>query len=378
MTTIIKAADAAEFLSTVPHLLGFVPRRSVVLIPFSEGRSVGGMRFDLPSDDVDPAAFAGTALGLACRVSLVDAVVGIVYCEDAIDDEVPHRALGDALELAAHRSGLRLLDLLCVGATSWAPYLATTHPPGGFPLAQLPAPPSGAALDASPHPDHHVGAELPVADLADRERVGRALQQLERAFEVVAGTQTAPHDERVDPRAFEAVCALDDLPVFFEVAVQADPATADPYALAALIWCLSRPALRDIGVTAWIDGVDAGDDALDAQLRWEDGEAYPASLAERMIGEGERPDAERLGAALEVTRRAAAVAPRSERPGALSVCAWLSWALGRSSHADFYAQLACEIDSEHGLSRIVLSMVQAGHLPDWAFRPGRGRHGGHG
>ena len=371
MTTIIKAADAAEFLAMVPHLLGFVPSRSVVLIPFSEGRSAGGMRFDLPPDDADPAAFASTALGLACRVSLVDAVVAIVYCDDAIADDVPRRALATAIERAAHRSGLDVLDLLCVGSVSWVRYLGDAHPPGGHPLAALPAMPQAAAATGEPHPDHLSGAQLPIADLAERERVGRALEQLERALEIVAGTPTHDGGDRIDPRAFAAVCALDDLPVFFELAVRSDPDRADAFGLAALVWCLARPALRDVGVTAWIDGVDAGDDALDAQLRWEDGEAYPAELAERMMGEGQRPDADRLVAALEVSRRAASVAPRAERPGALSVCAWLSWALGRSSHAEHYALTACEIDPEHGLSRIVLSMVQAGHLPDWAFRPPR-------
>jgi hypothetical protein len=105
-----------------------------------------------------------------------------------------------------------------------------------------------------------------------------------------------------------------------------------------------------------------------AQLRWEAGEEYPGHLAMRMWGEGEVPDIARLTAALELAREAAAAAPRVAQPGALSLCAWLAWALGRSTHAAAYAQQACEIEPEHGLSQIVLSFVQAGHLPDWAFR----------
>jgi hypothetical protein len=370
MTSIVTAADAAEFLSMVPHLLGFTPTRSVVLIPFHGGRSIGGMRVDLPPDDADAGAFAATALGLACRVSLVDAVVAIVYCDDPLDDGVPRRPLAEALERAAHRTGLRMIDLLCVGPEAWASY----RDPGGVrPLSTLPAPPADARGAGALHPDQSAGAELPPSDLAERERVGRALIQLDRAMAVVTG-RPGPSggdlDERVDPAALTAVCALDDVPEFFDRAVATEPAGAEPYDLAALIWCLARPALRDIGLTAWIDGVEAGDAALEAQLRWEDGAEFPASLAERMMGEGERPDAERLGVALEVTRRAASLAPRAARPGALSVCAWLSWALGRSTHAERYGVMACEIDPEHGLSRIVLSMVQAGHLPDWAFRPG--------
>lgn len=374
MTSIVTAADAAEFLSMVPHLLGFTPTRSVVLVPFRDARSTGGMRLDLPPDDADADGFAATALGLACRVPFVDALVAIVYCDEPFDDGVPRRPLAEALDRAAHRSGLRMIDLLCVGTTAWSPY---RDPGGARPLSALPAPPARAVGAEALHPDQAAGAGLPPSDLAERERVGRALTQLDRALAVVAG-RPAPSgvdlDDRVDPAALTAVCALDDVPEFFDRAVATDPAATAPYDLAALVWCLARPALRDIGLTAWIDGIEAGDTALEAQLRWEDGEEFPASLAERMMGEGERPDAGRLTVALEVARRAASVAPRELRPGALSVCAWLSWALGRSTHAERYGLLACEIDPEHGLSRIVLSMVQAGHLPDWAFRPD-GRRG---
>ncbi|MBZ4487435.1 DUF4192 domain-containing protein [Microbacterium sp. cx-55] len=372
MTTIIKAADAADLLTMVPHLLGFAPSRSVVLIPFSGGRSAGGMRFDLPPGDTDPAAFASTVLGLACRVSLVDAIVAIVYGDEAIDADVPRRAVADAIERAAHRSGLDVIDLLYVGPDSWTRYLGDAHPPGGHALTALPAPPAAAtAATGTPHPDHLSGAELPAVDLASRERVGQALRQLEFALGVVAGAPAPASGERVDPLAFSAVSALDDLPVFFELALEHETDETNVFGLATLIWCLSRPALRDVGITTWIDGVDAGDRAFEAQLRWENGAQYPSGPAERMMGEGERPDADRLADALAVARWAAAVAPRDVRPGALSVCGWLSWALGRSSHAEHYALAACEIDPEHGLSRIVLSMVQAGHLPDWAFRPAR-------
>ena len=50
------------------------------------------------------------------------------------------------------------------------------------------------------------------------------------------------------------------------------------------------------------------------------------------------------------------------------MCAWLSWAGGRSSHAGRYARMALKIDDEHGLADIVRSFVRVGHLPGWAFR----------
>ena len=87
-----------------------------------------------------------------------------------------------------------------------------------------------------------------------------------------------------------------------------------------------------------------------------------------MWGDAPRPDRVRLEAALAVARDVAALLPKKHRPGPLAVCAWLSWALGRSTHAHRYARSALAIDPRHGLADIVLAFVQAGHLPEWAFR----------
>jgi hypothetical protein len=51
----------------------------------------------------------------------------------------------------------------------------------------------------------------------------------------------------------------------------------------------------------------------------------------------------------------------------LAAAAWISWALGRSTHAAWYAERALEIEPGHGLSEIVATMIGAGHLPEWAF-----------
>jgi hypothetical protein len=117
----------------------------------------------------------------------------------------------------------------------------------------------------------------------------------------------------------------------------------------------------------WCGDLRDGEAALQAQLRWQDGEPYPVELGMRMWGEGPTPDAERLDAALELVRQAAARVRPAARAGALATCAWLSWAMGRSTHAEQYARAACAIEPEHGLAEIVLSFVAVGHLPEWAF-----------
>ncbi|MFH8251543.1 DUF4192 family protein [Microbacterium sp. B2969] len=373
MTTIVKAATAAQFLSLVPRMLGYRPTRSLVMIPFSGSRSLGAMRLDLPADEDEADSVAATFLGMVCRLPGADAVASIAYTDASLAEGMPHETLAAALSRRADTCGIRLTDSLCVGANGWGSYLDPDLPAGGHPLSELGDEPPGAEHLAIADGDQAAGAELPASDLVEKETVARALQNLAEAVGLLCGTDagagaTSP-DHRVDPLALTAVCDLDDLPGLFEEALTWDCDGLDAYDIAVLVWCLSRPALRDIALVEWCGGLDAGDEAFDAQLRWEAGEEYPAHLAMHMWGEGERPDPERLETALRLARQAAAAAPTASRPGPLATCAWLSWALGRSTHAEKYATQACEIEPEHGLAEIVRSFVHAGHLPDWAFRP---------
>ena len=420
-TTIVKAADAAQFLSFVPRMLGYQPTRSLVVIPFHGSRTLGAMRIDLP----DPAstasdAIASTVIGMVCRLPEADGLATVAYTGGSFaeHDGMPHRELADALAGRADECGLRVVDALRVADDAWGSYLDPSCPDAGRALGALVAVTPELAELPEPVGDQASGADLPPADLAERERVARALRSLETAVAVLCGPDSAgdarpggaflpddtgPDDTgladtgladtgpgnagsiaavgtagsgpagagdgaRIDPRALEAVCLLDDLPDLFEDALTWDLDAVDPYRAAALVWCLSRPSLRDVALVQWSGTMAHGDEAFDAQLRWENGEEYPTHLAMRMWGEGDRPDPGRLEAALQLVRRTAAAAPRASRPGPLAMCAWLSWALGRSTHAEAYASRACEVEPEHGLSEIVRSFVHAGHLPDWAFR----------
>lgn len=383
MTTIVKAADAAQFLSLVPRMLGYAPRRSLVLVPFADARSLGAMRVDLPTDPSTRDAAAATFIGMVCRIPSAAALAAIVYSDEAFDGAaMPEDPLVRALLRTADTCGLRITDALCVASDAWGSYLDPNRPPNGRPLEALATAPAGAAGVPDPVGDQWSGAELPPAETVQKERAEVALRALAAAVALLCGTDAAasvpplppsprgfrPVDPRIDPAALAAVCELDDLPTLFEEVLGWNARALEPYQDALLVWCLARPALRDIALVQWCGDVDDGDQALDAQLRWEAGEEYPAHLAMHMWGEGARPDPDRLEAALELARRAASVAPDALRAGTLATCAWLSWALGRSTHAERYAEWACELEPEHGLAEIVRSFVGAGHLPEWAFR----------
>lgn len=372
MTTIVHAAGAPELLAAIPVLTGFTPRDSVVLLPFRRSRTAGALRFDLP-DAADPTRpspeeFASAAMRLVLRVAGADGLAVAVYAdaEDAATgDARPASALVEALLRHGQAAGLHIIEALHVGAESWSDYRDREAPP--HPLSDLPAPPLVPGF-AGPAPDQFSGMELPRPGLFAAEYVGRALLALERVLGPAGPNRSAPTGAvRIDPRAHETALLLDDLPSFLDEVLDA-PETASPFATAALVWVLNRPILRDVALVQWASSIDQGDRALAAQLDHSaTGKEVPADVGGILIGLGPRPDPDRLGVALALLRRTIALAPRQARGGPLAAAAWLSWALGRSTHAARYLDQAQEADPDLSFARLLRTLVESGMLPDWAF-----------
>lgn len=381
MTTIIKAASAAQFLGLVPHLLGFRPTRSMVLVPFAGARSLGAMRIDLeprPDDEtsgtpavlVEPPAdtvdrLAATAIGMVCRIAAADAVAVVVYTDEAVaGGMLPREQLARAVARRADACGIELRDALCVAADGWGSFLDPELPPGGRPLDQLHGDEHAERLLPLDAGDQHAAAVLPVVDPARLADVTTAVEALTGAV----GTDAASVGSPVDPRALDSLEQLDDIPHLLERMLEWDAATASPFEVAVAVLCLSRPALRDIALLQWSGSIADGVTALEAQLRWEDGEPYPEELGARVWGEGPGPDPERLESALRLARQCAALTSGIRRATVLGICAWLSWAQGRSTEAGDYAAQACAGGVEMPLAEVVLAFVNTAHLPDWAFQ----------
>lgn len=383
MTTIVHATGAAELLAAIPVLTGFTPRESVVLLPFRRSRTAGALRFDLPAGLVGTvtaatppaptaAEFAATAIGLACRVPDTDALAIAVYTEsggapDATSAEaLPAAGLVDELIRRAEACELRIVETLVIGAESWADYRDPQAPL--HPLAEVPAAPAVPGF-AGPAPDQFSGTELPSPGLFAAESVGRALIALERVLGPSGPGRKPPEEEgRLDPRAHETALLLDDLPSFLEEVLDA-PESLSPFATAALVWILNRPALRDVALVQWASSIDRGDRALAAQLGHSTlGAAVPDDLGGLLIGHGPRPDRDRLGVALTLVRRTIALAPKPARGGPFAAAAWLSWAVGRSTHAARYLDQAQQADPGLTFAQLLRAVVDAGMLPDWSFR----------
>lgn len=360
MTTLLRASDSAEFLGLVPALAGFTPKQSIVLVPFHGTRAYGAMRLDHPDDAVEPEDYASAAVALVAKNAGADAVAVVVYSDDdpcPTPDGLVLPLIVQVEELlgCAEDAGLRVVDALCVTPAGWSSYLEDDPE-----LAALPAPdPPGA--------DQHAGTELPAADLVEKERVGRALKDIEALLD---RDKHGRLNGSENPQAIAAMVMLEDIPEFFELLLES-PEEQPPFATAALLWCLHRPLLRDVALVQWATSIDDGVRTLEAQLTFaEDGSAISDELGGVFLGRGPTPDAARLRLALSVARLAAARAPRRLRPAPLTIAAWLSWALGRSTHAEHYLQLVRAIEPEYGLAELLGTMVGAGMLPEWAFRRG--------
>jgi len=366
MTTVLRASSSSDFLRIIPSLAGFTPRESLVLLPFHATRTTGALRLDLPRHEVELSEYADTAVALVARVERTDAVALVVYTDDEAQSTRDGVVLPFAVEVevvlgCASDAGLHIVDALCVTPSGWASYLVDEPELEEFDDA--PAPRVRGIGDVSG--DQWAGADLPDAEFAERERVGRALLRIVDVLD--RGDDDLP-TARDDPQALAAVLLLDDVPVFFE-AVLAMREELPTFATAALLWCLDRPLLRDVALTQWATDILGGVRTLDAQLGFaEDRTAVPDDLGEVFLGRGPRPDPDRLEQALAVVRTASARAPRASRPGPLTAAAWLSWALGRSSHAGRYLDMVGEIDPEYGLAQLLATMIGAAVLPEWAFR----------
>jgi hypothetical protein len=361
MTITRKAATAADFLKLVPRMIGYMPERSVVVVPFNGSKSVGVMRFDLPPVDGFEPAMA-SILGIALQVPNITALVPIVYTDDTALEGLGLPILHEFNE-RAHHAGMHLSDKLIVASDGYV---------SGFDPDLTVKPLSDLTQDDDPDlPAMQAsilsGTELPTVELGDFESVQAAMSALKGTIATLTGEEQAPGFDAANVEAILTVAMLDDLPELYEQALTWVPKDLPTYTVAALGWCFARPALRDIALVQWCGSRDDGDRALEAQLSWEQGVEYPADLALQMWGEGPQPNPERLIKALAIVQHAAAYHEGEAKAGLLATAAWISWALGRSTHAEHFAKQATHYEPDHGLAEIVQSFVRAGHLPAWAF-----------
>jgi hypothetical protein len=366
MQTIVKAPSQADFLAMVPQLVGVEIHDSLVLIGFRGKRTHGAIRFDLPAVGISRDVmkkFATTMVGTFCKIPDLDGVVVVICTTETFGAKAgpPYAALGKMLTDRLDRSGFAIKDALCQAGDGWASFLERDIPRGGHPLSDIEGSPifDGVPDDALRLVRARKGeARIPDASTPEQQKMLAALAEFRRAMDdAAAGGEL---DSRLDP--------TDDLPLFVESALSWSDAEIDQRG-PLLVALITRPSFRDQFMLQWASDLFTGD------LLFEWAKAGPPGthpdldeeLGGLMMGQGPRPDPERIEGGIELLLKLVPLLAGADRLAPLCMMAWLHWALGHGSVAGVYLDEATAIDKSYGMVEVLAMMLQNGVLPEWAF-----------
>lgn len=132
----ISLASPAALCAAVPHLLGFVPEHSAVIVWLSGGRIVVTQRIDLPRQGVPLESWMSQAWShVGARQA--DEIALVICCDGS--DGLPHRRLAGAVARRARAAGQGVRDVLLLSGGRWRSLHcrdATCCPPGGRPIPE--------------------------------------------------------------------------------------------------------------------------------------------------------------------------------------------------------------------------------------------------
>jgi hypothetical protein len=240
-TPVARLRGPAELAAALPHLCGFVPTESLVVVALHGPRHRVGltMRIDLPPRAHEEAVAADLVERLQ-RTGAGDALV--LVCTDAADDhDLPRAGLVRRVRRRLAAGGVRCDDALLVRAGRWASYVCSDPrccPRGGTPLAQAGSTPALSLVQADA-----VGRG--VAVLPDRDALVASLTAPARDPAVVMALHgAAARRSALVTGQGAAVAGRADLAAW-RAAIAAPEVDLPPEQRAALVLALSFPAVRD-------------------------------------------------------------------------------------------------------------------------------------
>lgn len=358
MTPTLKVASPAELLATIPALLGTRPEQSVVIVVTRDG-ATGALRIDLPDDDarLDHKQAATHVLGMLSRVSGARRLHVAVFTDHDIRDSLPHRAFVETLLGRLGDGGFAVGEALCHASNGWGCYHDPELPHGGHPLTEI-----TQAEDRMPGVGERepMIAETPAANPEEVKRTRDAMARYDQLLRNATDDDELPE---LDP--------LCDVPRFVETALDWNDADLDRHG-ALLLFAIQGPAIRDSTMLQWAFGFDIGDACYEENARVAEngidtaGEASHV-FASLLMGHGPRPNQARMNKAIRVLLTLVGRVEGDDRLAPLCMLAWLSWALGRGSHAGRFIAAALAIDPGYGMADVLHTLTSSGLLPEWVF-----------
>ncbi len=114
--SVVRIRSVGSFVASVPSLVGFVPRESLVGVFLSHGQVRVAIRLDLPAEVTE----AGRHVASTGRRVEADEIVLVVYTARG-DRGLPHRAIVDTVAAACQDVGVRVREALLVdGGRFWS------------------------------------------------------------------------------------------------------------------------------------------------------------------------------------------------------------------------------------------------------------------
>lgn len=295
----VRVSSPGDILAVVPHLLGFHPARSLVVVGAGRPpqRIELAFRYDLPDppDAAATAELAGHAVAVLAQRRL-HTVIGIGYGPGALVTPV-----ADALAAAVRERGLRLHELMRVEDGRYWSYICANPdccPPGGVRF-DVQASPAAAAMTVAglvAYPDRAAlaGTLAPVTGAAARAMQRATTQARARAARLAGLGRRGgldPETRLLAEAGRKAVCDFIASYRAGQPITAADPVAWLSVTLAHLpvrddAWARMDPGHRDAHVRLWSDVVRrarpaylAAPASLLAFTAWQCGEGALANIA---------------------------------------------------------------------------------------------------
>ncbi len=357
---VVRLADCGDLVSAVPYLMGFVPRRSLVLVSLRGPRLSWGLtaRADLPRDQVrfDVTALADQLVERVCADGPRE-LVAVVYDDlPWVTDPRPWAGLVEAVRVAAKSGGTDLREAVYVGAErfwSFSCTVATCCPPTGRLISSTRGSPAAAAFVFDG-----------VAPARVREEVEARLRpggpSARAAVRSMSDDQMRGVLERWSGKDLEGQSrwgrAVVDL--FGEVVHRytVGGTSVGASEAARLLVGLAVTGVRDDVITKWTNWLQALPDGVGDPKPG----AVPPGVEERSTGDA----VERL--LVDLVRCATitlSVAP-------LTLLSLDCWARGDGGLANIAIDRALSADPTYRLALLADQLLRAGIAPAWASRRG--------
>ncbi|WP_372697853.1 DUF4192 domain-containing protein [Arthrobacter sp. JSM 101049] len=358
----LSVTDAEGVISLVPHMLGFHPRESLVVLIMRDASLEATLRVDLPAPDIGLASSRRLARHLVDYMRAAPEANGaclVLYSEPAPRPGagLPYQGFVDVVATQLQRSGYRIPDAWAVGSERWWSYFcseAACCPAEGRPLESVAL--SEANLGMV------VRGSSPLADLWDGT-TSADWPGVEAVRSVVDAQEASGTGWRETIRGLERWClALDQDPEDLLSRLRANPADTG-----ALLAALHVQMVRDALPFAAGASTEGARSALVGQLRHAGSGAQLRDLGEFMLGNSDRaPHWTTLERLWTVGRGVLPAARGTDRCALLCILAWIEWAKGHSSGAHALITTCRTEDPDYRLASLLDAFLARGRLPRWA------------